>query len=199
MPSDLPILPDRPTAPPRPKTTAEKYGGLYYLGVAGLIVVVGLLAWFGLGVWSLRAVWRNVYVLHDPERTEAERVEAAYRLSRNPDVTQRQYWDIALRKELPAAGALPDGRVADHRGRRRRPRAATPWPRPGARAGPTGSACWSPGPWPTRRTTGCPFLPTFCSNWIAKPTILSCASGSRTLLVMARAGGRCRGGGPNAR
>lgn len=100
MPSDLPILPSGPPAPP-PRSTAEKYGALYQLGIIGLIVLIALLVWFGLGAWSLRGVFRNVYVLHDANQPEAVRIEAAYTLSRDPKVTQRQYWDIALRTELP--------------------------------------------------------------------------------------------------
>jgi hypothetical protein len=75
-----------------------------YLGIAGLAVLAGLLAWFGWGVWSHRAVWTNVYVLHDPSRPEAERVAAAYALAHDRGVNQRQLWDITLRRTLPPLG-----------------------------------------------------------------------------------------------
>lgn len=103
MPSDLPIVtPDPPSSPSSPKRGAvEKYGGLYYFGIAGLAVVVALVTWFGAEAWSLRAVFRGIYVLHDETRPEAERIDAAYGLSLDGSVTQRQYWDIAFRKRLP--------------------------------------------------------------------------------------------------
>lgn len=103
MPSDLPIVtPDPPSSPSSPKRgTVEKYGGLYYFGIAGLAVVVALVTWFGAEAWSLRAVFRGIYVLHDETRPEAERIDAAYGLSLDGAVTQRQYWDIAFRKRLP--------------------------------------------------------------------------------------------------
>lgn len=93
----LPII----TPDPIRRPESERYGGLYYLGAAGLIVVVGLLTWFLWAVWSHRAVWVNVYVLHDPVRSEADRVAAAYGLAHDPGVNQRQLWDIALRRDLP--------------------------------------------------------------------------------------------------
>jgi hypothetical protein len=82
-------------------STREKYGGLFYLGVVGLAILVTLVAWFAWGAWSLRGVWSNVYVLHDRNRPDPARIQAAYALSRDPRVNQRQYWDISLRRSLP--------------------------------------------------------------------------------------------------
>lgn len=90
------ITPD----PPR-RSTAERYGGLFYLGIGGLFVMLALLTWFGWSAWNLRAVWRNVYVLHEESRPESERIQAAYDLGHDPNVNQRQLWDVALRKPLP--------------------------------------------------------------------------------------------------
>lgn len=101
MPSDLPILPSSPPPSTPPRSNTEKYGALYQLGILGLVILIALLTWFGLGVWSLRGVFQNIFVLHDANRPEVARVEAAYALARDPKVTQRQYWDIALRTELP--------------------------------------------------------------------------------------------------
>ncbi len=97
--SDLPII-----TPPDPfdrKTPVEKYGSFFYLGILGLVVLVGLITWFSLGMWSLRDVWSNVYILHDKSRPKIERINAAFRLSRDDQVTQQEYWDIGLRKSLP--------------------------------------------------------------------------------------------------
>jgi hypothetical protein len=93
----LPII--RPEPPPR--SASQKYGGLYILGLGGLIVLGGLLSWFGISFWSMRSVFRDIYILHDAGRPEVERVQAAYALSQDARVTQRQYWDILLRKPLP--------------------------------------------------------------------------------------------------
>jgi hypothetical protein len=95
--SDLPIL----TPEPPRKSQAEKYGGLYYAGIAGLVVLLGLVGWFAHGVWSLRGVFRAIYVLNDPRRAEEERVRAAYALARDPRVTQRQLYDGALSRVPP--------------------------------------------------------------------------------------------------
>jgi hypothetical protein len=64
-------------------------------------IVVGLVSWFAIGVWSLRAVWSDIYILHDESRPLAERVQAAYALSRDPRVTPPQRWEMCLRKPLP--------------------------------------------------------------------------------------------------
>jgi hypothetical protein len=79
----------------------EKYGNLFILGIAGLIVVVGLVGWFGFRMWSMRDVWATIYVLHDAQETEENRARAALLLSRDPRVEQHQLWDLALNRRLP--------------------------------------------------------------------------------------------------
>ena len=96
---EFPLLPIIAPDPRRPES--ERYGGLFYLAIGGLIILASLLAWFGWGVWSLRSIWTNVYVLHNVERSEAQRVASAYALACDPAVNQRQLWDIALRRSLP--------------------------------------------------------------------------------------------------
>lgn len=96
----LPIIPSTPP-PPLPSKTTDKYGSLRYLALAGLVVVVALVGWFGFGVWSLRDVWRNVYIVNDPKRPEADRIDAAEALARDPRPTQRQRWDLALSRNPP--------------------------------------------------------------------------------------------------
>lgn len=115
--SPKPSFPTLPIVTPDPPrlTTREKYGSLFYLGAAGLAVVIALVGWFGYGVWSLRGIWTNVYVLHDDSRPEAERIRAAFALSRDPNVNQRQLWDMCLRKPLPplARYVLAEGLTAE--------------------------------------------------------------------------------------
>jgi hypothetical protein len=105
--SELPVLPiitpaEQAQDQTRRRSGGDKYGGLFYLGLAGLAIVAALVGWFAWSAWSLRAVWRNVYVLHDERRSEAERVEASYALAHDPWVNQRQLWDTCLRRPLPA-------------------------------------------------------------------------------------------------
>lgn len=101
--SGMPSLPIVNLEPWEQRSNLEKYGGFFYLALGGLVVLLGLIGWFAWGVWSLREVWRDVYVLHDPSRTEVDRVNAADRLARNPDATQRQLYEIARRSDLPDA------------------------------------------------------------------------------------------------
>ncbi|MFO0890394.1 MAG: hypothetical protein U0790_14780 [Isosphaeraceae bacterium] len=107
----LPILsPDSPR-----RSESEKYGLLFQAGIAGLVVVVLLVGWFAYRAWAMRDVWANVYLLHDRTRGEDERIRAAYALSRDPRVEQRQRWEMSLRLGLPelarcvlAEGVGPD-------------------------------------------------------------------------------------------
>src|SRR4051794_21868382 len=75
------------------KSMREKYGALYFLGIGGLLVLILIIGWFAWNAWSMRTVWTNVYVLHDPSRPELARLQAAYELGRDPRVNQRQLWD----------------------------------------------------------------------------------------------------------
>lgn len=96
----FPTLPIVTPGPPR-KTSAEKYGGLWYLGLGGLAVVIALIGWFGYGVWSLREVWANIYVLHDDSKPKAERVRAAFRLAEDGRLTQANLVELVQRGEMP--------------------------------------------------------------------------------------------------
>src|SRR4051812_9837506 len=98
-----PIFPTLPIITPEEvrRGDREKYGGLFYLGIAGLVVIVTLVAWFAWQAWTLRDVWTNIYILHDVHRGDPERVQAAYTLAHDPRVNQRQLWDNALSRSLP--------------------------------------------------------------------------------------------------
>jgi hypothetical protein len=103
MPPDhsdlLPIITPDPE-PPR-RSQAERFGGLFYLGIGGLVVLLALIGWFGWRVWSLRPVWQNVYILNDPSRPEIDRLNAALALARDPEFNDRQRWDLALSRIPP--------------------------------------------------------------------------------------------------
>lgn len=98
--SQFPNLPIVTIDPPR-KTQVEKYGGLFYLGIGGIVVLALLVGGFGYGVWSMRSVWIDIYLLNDPKRSEVDRVNAAVRLANDERVTQRQRWDLALSRVPP--------------------------------------------------------------------------------------------------
>jgi hypothetical protein len=95
--SDLPII----QLDPKPRSSRERYGALFYLGVGGLSVLVCLLGWFGWNLWALRGVWSSLYVLHSPGRPEALRIHAAYTLAHDARMQQNHYWNDCLDKSLP--------------------------------------------------------------------------------------------------
>jgi hypothetical protein len=98
---DLPILNAGGSVAPAPRGQREKYGALFYLGIAGLLLLIVLVGWFAYGVWSHRDIWAEVYVLHDRGRTGSDRISAADRLSRNPRLADAQKMEISLRRDLP--------------------------------------------------------------------------------------------------
>jgi hypothetical protein len=103
---DLPILnpnevPAAPAPTARARSQREKYGGLFYLGIGGILLLIALVGWFGQGLWSNRDIWADVYALNDAKRPESERLDAALRLARNPRLDDGPRMEMALRKDLP--------------------------------------------------------------------------------------------------
>ena len=99
---DLPILnPGEVPTPAPARGEREKYGALFYLGIAGLALLVALIAWFGYGLWSNRDIWADVYVLNDAKRPEADRLDAALRLSRSTQLDDASRMEMSMRKDLP--------------------------------------------------------------------------------------------------
>ena len=99
-PKPFPSLPIVTPDPPR-KTLAEKYGGMYYLGIAGLAITLLLVGLFAFGVWTMRGMVVAVYVVGDPTRSETERDLAAWALAHDKNANNRILSDLALRKDLP--------------------------------------------------------------------------------------------------
>ena len=106
----LPIItPPRPPFPELPIITpdpprlsmSEKYGGLYYFGVVGLVVLMTIVIVFGYTIWVTRDFWSAVIVVHDARRPEADRIRAAWVVAHHPTGNDRQRSDIAFRKDLP--------------------------------------------------------------------------------------------------
>ncbi len=85
------------------KTDSDKYGSFRYLAIGGLIALIVMISWFSWSVWTLRDVWRDIYILHNTSESEGNRLNAAARLAQNSDVTERQRYDISLRRDLPDA------------------------------------------------------------------------------------------------
>ncbi|MDX2037511.1 MAG: hypothetical protein SFX72_12740 [Isosphaeraceae bacterium] len=101
MPSPFPDLPIITPPGDERLSTPEKYGALFYLGLAGLAALVGMIVWFAYGVAMNWSMWTNIYILHDAKRPEAERIVAADSLASDSRMNQRQYWDIVMRDGLP--------------------------------------------------------------------------------------------------
>lgn len=101
---ELPILNlgERPASTAAQRGQREKYGSLFYLGIAGLVVLVSLIGWFGHGLWSNRDIWADVFALNDATRPETDRLNAALRLARNLRLDDSPRMEMALRKDLPA-------------------------------------------------------------------------------------------------
>jgi hypothetical protein len=97
----LPILSPAEIPPPPRKTQREKYGGLFYAGIAGLVFLIGLVVMFVHGAWTLRDVGADIYVLHDRRRPEPDRVQAAFRLSRDARVGDSERMTLSLERDLP--------------------------------------------------------------------------------------------------
>jgi hypothetical protein len=99
-PDGFPKLPILDNAAPL-RGQRQKYGALFYLGIVGLAILSGLTLWFGYSVWRLRDVWADVYLLHDPRKPAAQRIEAAFRLSWNSRLSEDQLMETSLRRDLP--------------------------------------------------------------------------------------------------
>ena len=85
----------------RARSQREKYGGLFYLGIGGVLLLIVLVGWFGHGLWSNRDIWADVYTLNEAKRPESERLDAALRLARNPRLDDGPRMEMALQKGLP--------------------------------------------------------------------------------------------------
>jgi hypothetical protein len=100
-PSPFPTLPIiNPTITP-PRTDRSKYGGLFYLGIGGLVMLGAIVAWFGHGLWANREAFTDVYLLHDASRSVTERAQAAHRLVRGARLDDAQLMEMSLNRELP--------------------------------------------------------------------------------------------------
>jgi hypothetical protein len=94
---ELPIItPD----PPR-LTLQEKYGSLYYLGIAGLIITLLLVGIFSVSLWLTRDYWSAIVALNTPKRTEAEKIKAAWIIAHHPAANDIHRVEYSLRTDLP--------------------------------------------------------------------------------------------------
>jgi len=98
-----PSFPDLQIVNPDPPRMSlrEKYGNLYYLAIAGLVISILLVTNFAVGLWITRDLWVANYVLNDDFRPEPERLQAAWAFTRHPAANDVQRMEIAFRKTLP--------------------------------------------------------------------------------------------------
>jgi hypothetical protein len=83
------------------RTDRSKFGGLFYLGAGGLVLLAVLLAWFGHGLWANREAFADVYTLHDARRSKLERCNAAFRLARGGRLDDAQLMEMGFNRDLP--------------------------------------------------------------------------------------------------
>jgi hypothetical protein len=69
--------------------------------LGGLAVLALLVGFFIHGVWTHRALWADVYTLHDARRSATDRIQAAFRLSRDERLSDSQRQEMALERDLP--------------------------------------------------------------------------------------------------
>jgi hypothetical protein len=100
-PNGFPKLPILSQAELPALTQREKYGGLFYLGIGGLLVLIALVGWFSYSVWAVRDVFTDVYLLHDATRPQADRNQAAFRLTQNARLNDTQLMQMSLERDLP--------------------------------------------------------------------------------------------------
>src|SRR5258708_2484140 len=108
---ELPVItPD----PPR-LSNQEKYGSLYYLGIAGLVLTIAMVLNFAYGLWTTRDYWMAIGVMNRADRPEPERIRAAWTVSRHPTANDRNRSDFALLKTLPdlARYVLAEGMTSE--------------------------------------------------------------------------------------
>jgi hypothetical protein len=98
---EFPKLPILSPAEIPARSQREKYGGLFYLGIAGLALLLALVGWFAYGVWTHRDLLADVYILNDRRQSEFDRVTAALRLSQEPRLSDAQRMEMALQRNLP--------------------------------------------------------------------------------------------------
>jgi hypothetical protein len=97
--SPLTIL--RPDEIPAPRSNAEKYGALFYLGLAGLVILLLLIGRFAYGLWSTRDLWAAIYEMNDASVAEDARVDAALRVARHPSSNSQMLREASLHRDLP--------------------------------------------------------------------------------------------------
>jgi len=114
-PARFPSLPILNGPPPPGLGQHEKYGGLFYLGLAGLVLLLALVSWFAWNVWSLRGIFGDVYTLNDPHKPDPERILAAMRLAHSNGLADTQRLEMCLDRSLPdlARLILAEGVSAD--------------------------------------------------------------------------------------
>ena len=135
------------------RSQREKYGGLFYLGISGLVFLIAWIGWFGYGVWTNRDIWADVYTLSSTTRPEEERVQAAFRLSGNPRLDDTQKMALTLRRDLPDLARYLLAESVSTELVARDPRSFTMLVAR-VRAGPTGYGSSCRGGWDTPRDEG---------------------------------------------
>ena len=136
-PQQNPKFPDLPILEPDPPRMSlrEKFGGLYYLAIGGLIASLFLVGTFFYQFYRTRDLWAAVYVLYDETASVPARNHAAWMIAHNPDANDRQKMTFALQTTLPeltryiiAEGLSPEAIQADPKAYALMAARSEPWP-----------------------------------------------------------------------
>ncbi len=102
-PPSQPKFPELPILEPDPPrmTLREKYGGLYYLGIGGLVAALFLVTTFLFDLYRTRDLWAAVYVLYENTAPIPTRYEAAWLIAHSPHSNDRHRMNFALQTDLP--------------------------------------------------------------------------------------------------
>ena len=131
--------------------------------------MIALVSWFGYSFWQLRDIWADVYVLHNRERPESERISAALRLSRDARVNDAQLMEMGLERDLPPLARYLLAEAVSTEAVARDPRgfALTVARVP---TGPSGCVCFCRAGWPMGRHEAMQSPLRHSTNWRGTPT-----------------------------
>lgn len=96
--SPLPIVELNPL---ERKKLAEKYGALFYLSIAGLVILLLLIGRFAYGLWTTRDLWSAIYRLNDGAASEQARLNAAFLMAHHPASNDRMRREASFNPSLP--------------------------------------------------------------------------------------------------
>ena len=116
-PRQDPKFPELPLLDPDPPRMSlrDKYGGLYYAAIGGLIASVLLIGNFFVQFYRQSDFWFAFAIVANPQLDDGTRDHAAWTIAHSPHANDLQKYDLALRRDLPelARYILAEGLTAE--------------------------------------------------------------------------------------